>query len=75
MPVLIAAGLIAAACYGLLCACSPFTTCTRCHGFGFRTTTDRHGRPKRGKTCRRCHGAGIRLRTGRRLFNTTRRTH
>ena len=73
MPALIATALIAAAVYGLLCACSPFADCHHCRGLGFRLTTDRKGRPKRGKTCRRCNGSGLRIRTGRRLFNATRR--
>jgi ribosomal protein L40E len=61
--------------YTALCAVSPFGTCRRCHGFGFATTTDRKGRPKRGKECRRCHGHGLRIRTGRHLHNLWCRTY
>ncbi|WP_172383577.1 hypothetical protein [Streptomyces sp. MNP-20] len=56
-------------CYASVCAVSPLGTCRKCHGFGFATTTDRRGRPKRGKDCRRCHGHGKRIRTGRHLYN------
>ncbi|MBV9024241.1 MAG: hypothetical protein JO362_10715 [Streptomycetaceae bacterium] len=73
MPTLITVALIAAACYGLLCVCSPFGDCHRCRGFGYKLTTDRKGRPKRGKPCRRCNGHGKRVRIGRRLYNATRR--
>jgi hypothetical protein len=36
---------------------------------GHALTTDRKGRPKRGKDCRRCHATGKRIRTGRWLYN------
>jgi hypothetical protein len=60
--------------YAGLCAAQPFATCRRCHGFGFATTTDCKGRPKRGKTCRHCAGHGIRIRRGRHLHNLWLRT-
>ena len=55
--------------YAAVCAGSPFGTCRKCHGFGFATTTDRKGRPKRGKSCRRCKATGKRIRVGRWLYN------
>ncbi|MGW4878921.1 hypothetical protein ACWEPI_20460 [Streptomyces sp. NPDC004262] len=55
--------------YISVCAASPFGTCRKCNGFGFAVTTDRKGRPKRGKTCRRCKGHGKRIRAGRWLYN------
>jgi DnaJ-class molecular chaperone len=58
-----------------VCAVAPFARCRDCHGFGFHTTTDRKGRPKRGKTCRRCHGHGIRIRAGRHAYNLARGIH
>ncbi|MEU1779258.1 hypothetical protein ABZ545_07180 [Streptomyces abikoensis] len=68
--------LLASACliavtlgYASLCAGSPVGNCRKCRGFGFRMTTDRKGRPKRGKHCRRCDGLGKRIRLGRRLLN------
>lgn len=61
--------------YAGVCAAVPFATCGKCRGFGFATTTDRKGRPKRGKTCRRCKGHGIRIRRGRHLFNLARGIH
>ncbi|MFF0062661.1 hypothetical protein ACFYRC_14070 [Streptomyces sp. NPDC005279] len=56
-------------CYISLCAGSPFGNCRKCRGFGFQMTTDRKGRPKRGKHCRRCNGHGKRIRVGRHLCN------
>ncbi|MFF7727670.1 hypothetical protein [Streptomyces sp. NPDC008001] len=68
--------LLASACltivtlgYVSLCAGSPFGNCRKCRGFGYQLTTDRKGRPKRGKHCRRCDGHGKRIRLGRRLWN------
>ncbi|MDX3349196.1 hypothetical protein PV368_27715 [Streptomyces sp. ME02-6979A] len=55
--------------YGGLCAASPFGDCRRCHGMGHELTTDRKGKPKRGKDCRRCKATGKRIRTGRWLYN------
>ncbi|MFF7170450.1 hypothetical protein [Streptomyces pseudovenezuelae] len=62
-------------CYVSVCAGSPFGTCRKCHGFGFATTTDRKGRPKRGKQCRRCKGRGKRVRAGRWLYNRASRIY
>ncbi|MFJ7046908.1 hypothetical protein ACIQVC_26440 [Streptomyces sp. NPDC101112] len=61
--------------YSALCAGSPFGTCRKCNGFGFATTTDRKGRPKRGKSCRRCRATGKRIRAGRWLFNRAQRIY
>ncbi|MFF7846289.1 hypothetical protein ACFZDF_01735 [Streptomyces sp. NPDC007910] len=61
--------------YSALCAASPFGNCRKCNGLGFALTTDRKGKPKRGKTCRRCKGHGIRIRVGRHLFNIAARLH
>ncbi|MFC8271642.1 hypothetical protein ACFUJR_03680 [Streptomyces sp. NPDC057271] len=61
--------------YGALCAASPFGQCRKCNGLGFALTTDRKGKPKRGKHCRRCNGHGIRIRAGRHLFNIAARIH
>ncbi|MFJ6935922.1 hypothetical protein [Streptomyces sp. NPDC101132] len=62
-------------CYSGLCAVSPFGACRKCRGFGFALTTDRKGRPKRGKHCRRCDGHGKRIRLGRWLYNRAARIH
>ncbi|MFF3454287.1 hypothetical protein ACFYXH_08130 [Streptomyces sp. NPDC002730] len=72
MTLLLLAGaclLIVTLCYVSLCAASPFGNCRKCRGFGYQLTTDRKGRPKRGKHCRRCDGIGKRIRVGRHLFN------
>ncbi|GAA2466531.1 hypothetical protein [Streptomyces macrosporus] len=61
--------------YVSVCAASPFGTCRRCNGFGYALTTDRKGRPKRGKDCRRCRGCGKRIRVGRWLFNRAARLY
>lgn len=61
--------------YSGLCAASPFGDCHKCNGFGFATTTDRKGRPKRGKTCRRCKGRGKRVRAGRWIYNRASRLY
>ncbi|MEU8730781.1 hypothetical protein AB0C68_15595 [Streptomyces tendae] len=55
--------------YAGLCAASPFGDCRRCHGMGHELTTDRKGKPKRGKDCRRCKATGKRIRVGRWLYN------
>ncbi|MEU1627358.1 hypothetical protein ABZ746_18930 [Streptomyces sp. NPDC020096] len=55
--------------YALVCVANPFGRCRKCRGLGFQLTTDRKGRPKRGKHCRRCDGHGIRIRRGRHLYN------
>jgi hypothetical protein len=56
------------------CWLRPFAPCRHCHGMGHALTTDRKGRPKRGKDCRHCKGHGIRIRTGRHLWNLWTRT-
>ncbi|WP_371497852.1 hypothetical protein OG871_18025 [Kitasatospora sp. NBC_00374] len=61
--------------YVVVCAAQPFATCRTCHGIGHQLTTDRNGRPKRGKPCRRCKTTGLRIRTGRRLLNAWQRTY
>ncbi|TJZ99698.1 hypothetical protein [Actinacidiphila oryziradicis] len=76
LPVLaIACLLVITLGYAAACAGRPFRTCRKCHGFGFVTTTDRKGRPKRGKNCRRCKSTGRRIRAGRWLFNRTSRIY
>lgn len=65
----IACLLIVTLCYIAVCAASPFGNCRKCNGMGFALTTDRKGRPKRGKHCRRCDGVGKRIRIGRHLIN------
>ncbi|MBZ6086037.1 hypothetical protein KVH15_34195 [Streptomyces olivaceus] len=55
--------------YGGLCAASPFGDCRTCHGMGHELTTDRKGKPKRGKDCRRCKATGKRIRVGRWFYN------
>jgi hypothetical protein len=76
-PIVLAIALLLAVTFGYVCVCaaSPFARCRACHGFGFATTTDRKGRPKRGKTCRHCKGHGMRIRVGRHLYNAWRRTY
>jgi hypothetical protein len=71
----IACLLVVTLCYAALCAGSPFGRCRKCHGFGFATTTDRKGRPKRGKDCRRCKATGYRIRIGRHLYNLAAALH
>jgi hypothetical protein len=71
----IACLLIVTLCYAAVCAGSPFGTCRKCRGFGFATTTDRKGRPRRGKDCRRCKATGKRIRVGRHLFNLAAALH
>jgi hypothetical protein len=61
--------------YGAVCVAAPFARCGKCHGFGFATTTDRKGRPKRGKNCRRCKGRGKRVRVGRWIYNRASRIY
>ncbi|MCD9144357.1 hypothetical protein [Streptomyces albireticuli] len=62
-------------CYIAVCAVSPFGSCRKCRGFGYAMTTDRKGRPKRGKHCRRCDGHGKRIRVGRHVYNAAARVH
>jgi hypothetical protein len=71
----IACLLVVTLCYAALCAGSPFGRCRKCHGFGFATTTDRKGRPRRGKDCRRCKATGYRIRIGRHLYNLAAALH
>ncbi|PLW71563.1 hypothetical protein GQS52_18100 [Streptomyces sp. SCUT-3] len=61
--------------YAAVCAANPFAACRRCGGMGHALTTDRKGRPRRGKDCRRCKATGRRIRTGRRLFHRAARIH
>ncbi|MER5911967.1 hypothetical protein ABT124_16045 [Streptomyces sp. NPDC001982] len=58
-----------------LCAAVPFGTCRKCNGFGHQITTDRRGKPKRGKECRRCKKTGKRIRVGRWIFNRAQRLY
>jgi hypothetical protein len=76
-PILLAIACLLFVTFGYVsvCAASPFGNCRKCHGFGFAMTTDRKGRPKRGKTCRRCKGHGKRIRVGRWLYNRAARTY
>ncbi|MFE2812629.1 hypothetical protein ACFXGG_19610 [Streptomyces nigra] len=55
--------------YAVLCAVKPFAPCHRCRGLG---AVERFGKPK---TCPRCRGRKLRLRVGRRAHNSWRRTH
>ncbi|MFK0028830.1 MULTISPECIES: hypothetical protein [Streptomyces] len=71
MPVL----ALAVCFYAALCAASPFGTCHRCRGFGFRVKRGRRGRLTRGRHCRRCRGLGRRVRVGRHLYNAVSRLH
>lgn len=75
IPLAITCLLAITLCYGSLCAGSPFGRCRRCNGLGFQLTTDRRGKPKRGKTCRRCRGKGRRIRIGRWLYNRAQHIH
>lgn len=70
-PTLLAITLILGVtlCYVAVCAASPFDDCRRCRGMGHALTTDRKGRPRRGKDCRRCKSTGKRIRVGRHLYN------
>ncbi|MFH9977928.1 hypothetical protein ACH4ND_01445 [Streptomyces sp. NPDC017179] len=69
MLVAMAALLLWAGGYAVLCAVKPFAPCRRCRGLGqierFRKT----------RMCPRCHDQKLRLRVGRRLHNAWRRTH
>lgn len=65
-PVLAATALVllTAAGYALLCWASPFGTCQRCKGDGYRLN-----RKARVKPCQRCKTTGKRARIGRRIYN------
>ena len=71
----IALAVIATLSYAALCAVSPYGTCRRCGGFGFKVRQNRRGRLSRGRECRRCKGYGQRLRIGRHLYNAAARLH
>ncbi|GAA2655313.1 hypothetical protein GCM10010400_09890 [Streptomyces aculeolatus] len=62
--------LIITLCYAALCAISPFGSCRRCRGFGFRMRQTRRGRLVRGRDCRPCRGNGRRIRLGRHVYNS-----
>lgn len=53
--------IVATLCYVLLCAASPWGTCTRCRG--------------RSRTCQRCDATGKRPRIGWQLYASARRTY
>lgn len=76
-PILLAIALLLFVTFGYasMCAASPVGNCRKCNGFGFAMTTDRKGKPKRGKTCRRCKGHGKRIRVGRWLYNRASHTY
>ncbi|WBB58476.1 hypothetical protein O7599_22910 [Streptomyces sp. WMMC500] len=76
-PTLLAIACLLTVTLGYLgvCAASPFGACRKCRGFGYALTTDRRGRPKRGRHCRRCRATGRRIRTGRWLYNRAARIH
>ncbi|MGW4021077.1 hypothetical protein [Streptomyces sp. NPDC005009] len=55
--------------YAVLCAVKPFAPCRKCAGGG---EVQRFRKPR---TCPRCRGRKLRLRVGRRAHNAWRRTH
>ncbi|MFF9410015.1 hypothetical protein ACF1B0_31485 [Streptomyces anandii] len=61
--------------YGVKCWLSPFGDCRKCAGMGHAITTDRKGKPKRGRDCRRCNASGKRIRVGRWIYNRAARTY
>lgn len=69
MLIAMAALVLGAGGYAVLCAVKPFAPCRRCHGTG---GVERFGKPR---TCPRCRGRRLRLRVGRRAHNAWRRTH
>ncbi|MEU3363877.1 hypothetical protein [Streptomyces pseudogriseolus] len=69
MLVAMAAIVLWAGGYAVLCAAKPFAPCRRCRGLG---KIERFGKPR---MCPRCHGRRLRLRIGRRAHNAWRRTH
>lgn len=69
MLVAIAAMILWAGGYAVLCAVKPFAPCRKCHGLG---QVERFKKPR---MCPRCHGKLLRLRVGRRAHNAWRRTH
>ncbi|GHF57835.1 hypothetical protein GCM10018783_29020 [Streptomyces griseosporeus] len=64
-----AAMLLLAGGYAVLCWAKPFAPCRKCRGLG---QVERFRKPR---LCPRCHGKKLRLRVGRRLHNHWRRTH
>lgn len=69
MLIAMAALVLWAGGYAILCAVKPFAPCRRCRGLG---EIERFGKPR---TCPRCRGRRLRLRVGRRAHNAWRRTH
>ncbi|MFZ4152824.1 hypothetical protein [Streptomyces pseudogriseolus] len=69
MLVAMAALVLWAGGYAVLCAVKPFAPCRRCRGLG---KIERFGKAR---MCPRCHGRRLRLRVGRRAHNAWRRTH
>ena len=69
MLVAMAALVLWAGWYAVLCAVKPFAPCRRCRGLG---KIERFGKPR---ACPRCRGRRLRLRVGRRAHNAWRRTH
>ncbi|MFC8408536.1 hypothetical protein ACFUG9_33975 [Streptomyces griseoincarnatus] len=69
MLIAMAALILWAGGYAVLCAVKPFAPCRRCRGLG---EIERFGKPR---TCPRCRGRRLRLRVGRRAHNAWRRTH
>jgi hypothetical protein len=59
------AALIVTSLYGAACYLRPYTTCSRCHGYGY--VERRMGRGSR--PCPRCRSTGQRLRAGRWVAN------
>jgi len=69
MLIAMAALILGAGGYAVLCAVKPFAPCRRCSGAG---VVERFGKPR---ACPRCRGRKLRLRVGRRAHNAWRRTH
>jgi Zn finger protein HypA/HybF involved in hydrogenase expression len=69
MLIAMAALVLGAGGYAVLCAVKPFAPCRRCSGAG---AVERFGKPR---LCPRCRGRKLRLRVGRRAHNAWRRTH
>lgn len=69
MLIAMAALVLWAGGYAILCAVKPFAACRRCRGLG---KIERFGKTR---SCPRCRGQQLRLRVGRRAYNAWRRTH
>lgn len=69
MLIAMAALILGAGGYAVLCAVKPFAPCRKCAGTG---EVQWSGKPR---TCPRCHGRKLRLRVGRRAHNAWRHTH